>query len=415
MRKALLVLSAHLCLLGTACSGGDAGTTPVTTPQVHLAIAGFGDGAGSVISQPLGISCTVSGGTTSPDGCGADIDEGTAGSLSATPGSGSAFSGWSGGGCSGSGACVITMDQARTITAAFTRVGFSLSVNGSGTGSGTVTSVPVGLACTVTAGLASAGPCIGLMDGQVGLTATPASGSAFAGWSGACSGTGDCLVTMTQATVVTASFSYVGYTLSVFGGGIGDGTVTSGPAGIDCTVTAGVGGAGGCTANFDQGVQLVAAPTPSSVFAGWGGDCSGTGTCVLTMTQARNVTAAFAPGTAPTITLQSGISGSAGPCPLPPVGYGSGTPVNHRYTFGYVDVEGDVSAGAFMTDFITYHPSGDTLTVPLPNITITGNGYSGTVTMEMCLRDDPSPTVTNSITLTDLGGHTSAPKTFTTY
>lgn len=41
----------------------------------------------------------------------------------------------------------------------------------------------------------------------MGLTAAPASGSAFSGWSGACSGTGTCSVTMSQAQSVTAKFT----------------------------------------------------------------------------------------------------------------------------------------------------------------------------------------------------------------
>ena len=39
------------------------------------------------------------------------------------------------------------------------------------------------------------------------LTATPSSGSAFGGWSGACSGTGSCAVTMSSSQAVTASFN----------------------------------------------------------------------------------------------------------------------------------------------------------------------------------------------------------------
>ena len=39
------------------------------------------------------------------------------------------------------------------------------------------------------------------------LTASPAAGSTFTGWSGGgCSGTGTCTVTLTAATSVTATF-----------------------------------------------------------------------------------------------------------------------------------------------------------------------------------------------------------------
>jgi hypothetical protein len=63
-----------------------------------------------------------------------------------------------------------------------------------------VTSVPAGIACgaTCNAGFLSGTP--------VTLTAAPATGSTFTGWSGACSGTGACVVTMDSAKAVTANF-----------------------------------------------------------------------------------------------------------------------------------------------------------------------------------------------------------------
>jgi hypothetical protein len=77
----------------------------------------------------------------------------------------------------------------------------TLTVNKSGTGSGTVSSSPAGIDCgaTCSASFSSYSP--------VTLTATPASGSTFAGWSGACTGTGTCLASMTAARSVTATFA----------------------------------------------------------------------------------------------------------------------------------------------------------------------------------------------------------------
>lgn len=81
---------------------------------------------------------------------------------------------------------------------------FTASVAKAGTGSGSVQSSPPGIAC----GLSCSGP---FDDGsQVTLTATPATGSAFAGWSGAgCSGTGNCELTMSAEQTVTATFNAV--------------------------------------------------------------------------------------------------------------------------------------------------------------------------------------------------------------
>jgi hypothetical protein len=67
----------------------------------------------------------------------------------------------------------------------------------------------------------------------------------------------------------------------------GNGTVTSNPAGISCGST--------CSSSFNSGqsVTLTASAALGSTFAGWSGACSGTGTCTVSMTEARSVTATF--------------------------------------------------------------------------------------------------------------------------
>ena len=71
-----------------------------------------------------------------------------------------------------------------------------------GTGSGTVTSALAGIMCGTSC---SASYPSGT---AVTLTATPATGSTFAGWSGGGgSGTGSCTVTLSAATTVKAIFS----------------------------------------------------------------------------------------------------------------------------------------------------------------------------------------------------------------
>src|SRR5713101_5173302 len=176
------------------------------------------------------------------------------------------------------------MSAAQAVSATFTPL-YTLSVTPAGSGSGTVTSSPVGINCGTTCSAAFAG------GSQVTLTATPASGSAFTGWSGAgCSGTGTCVVTMNAAQAVSATFTQ-GDTLTVTKAGSGIGTVSSNPAGIDCGVT--------CSAAFVSGTQvtLTATPTNGSGFAGWSGaGCSGTGTCIVTMNAAQAVSATFTQG-----------------------------------------------------------------------------------------------------------------------
>jgi lysophospholipase L1-like esterase len=180
---------------------------------------------------------------------------------------------------------------------------FVLSVAKAGAGSGTVTSSPSGINCGSTC---SASYSNGT---SVTLTASAASSSAFAGWSGACSGTGACTLSMTQARSVTATFNASAtYALTVTKAGTGAGSVASSPAGINCGTT--------CSSNYggNASVTLSATADSGSAFAGWSGACSGTATCVLTMNQARSVTATFntSGGTGGTCTNPATFSGNTG-------------------------------------------------------------------------------------------------------
>ncbi len=126
---------------------------------------------------------------------------------------------------------------------------------------------------------------------SVTLTATPAAGSTFTGWSGACTGTGSCVVSMSQARSVTATFGLSGggpFVLTVTTVGVG--SVRSTPAGINCGTD--------CTESYASGTSVTLTPKPGrgSTFAGWSGACTGTGSCVVSMTEARTVTATFDAG-----------------------------------------------------------------------------------------------------------------------
>jgi FG-GAP repeat/Divergent InlB B-repeat domain len=167
------------------------------------------------------------------------------------------------------------------------------------TGTGAVTSSPSGIACPATTCSADFGDAT-----NVSLTATPVSGWQFSGWSGACSGSASCTVTMTAAESVTATFQQV-FTLTVSDSG--SGTITSTQSNIDCTGT--------CNASFGSGtmVTLTAIPGNGNIFTGWSGACSGTGSCTVTMSAAENVTAQFALG--PSRTFVSSEAGDdSNPC-----------------------------------------------------------------------------------------------------
>jgi hypothetical protein len=133
----------------------------------------------------------------------------------------------------------------------------------------------------------------------VTLTATPAVGSNFTAWTGCDSVSGaTCTVTMNAARSVAATFTLQTFPLSVKKAsplGIGDGTVTStsnpgSPNQINC--------GSNCTVTYNYGtvVTLTASPALLSIFNGWTGCDSVSGTtCTVTIRAAKSVTANFLP------------------------------------------------------------------------------------------------------------------------
>jgi hypothetical protein len=154
-----------------------------------------------------------------------------------------------------------------------------LKVSKTGAGSGSTSVSPSGLNC--------GSGCWAYASGaSVGVSASPAEGAKFDGWSGACSGTGGCNVSMTTHRSVTATFSALAVKLTVTKSG--NGTVTSAPGGITCGAT--------CAADFSWGtpVTLTAAAASGSSLLAWGGACSGAApTCSVTLKTPTSVSATF--------------------------------------------------------------------------------------------------------------------------
>jgi len=96
-----------------------------------------------------------------------------------------------------------TLNNTVATVANFRTGGASLSVEKTGTGSGSVTSNPPGIDCGSTCSST-------FSEGStVTLTATALPGSSFDGWNGgACSGTGACVLIMNTDVQVTAAFSH---------------------------------------------------------------------------------------------------------------------------------------------------------------------------------------------------------------
>ncbi|MGI8822179.1 MAG: InlB B-repeat-containing protein [Acidimicrobiia bacterium] len=237
------------------------------------------------------------------------------------------------------------MTVARSVTATFDTTGgsgpFTLTVVTAGTG--TVRSTPAGIKCGTDCSESYASGT------SVTLTAKTNAGSTFTGWSGPCTGAGSCVVSMTAAVTVTATFSTGGgsaFTLTVSKAGTGSGTVTSNPAGVDCGTD--------CTEAYVSGtsVTLTATPVAGSTFAGWSGTCTGTGSCVVSMTVARSVTATFdtTGGSGPfTLTVVTAGTGT-GTVRSTPAGIKCGTDCSESYASGTsVTLTAKTNAGSTFT------------------------------------------------------------------
>jgi Divergent InlB B-repeat domain len=142
-------------------------------------------GPGTTGTTGITTGTGTTGGTTGTGGGTTGTGGGTTGTGGGTTGTGGGTTG-TGGATTGTTGTTGTIQEMLTVTVAQTSEG---TVSGSG-----------GISCP---GTCSASYAYGT---QVTLTANPDSGYVFSGWSGACSGTGSCVVTMDAAETVTASF-----------------------------------------------------------------------------------------------------------------------------------------------------------------------------------------------------------------
>jgi Ca2+-binding RTX toxin-like protein len=175
----------------------------------------------------------------------------------------------------------------------------TLTVATSGNGAGTVTTTADGddmtpISCSRDLAGAQSGDCedeftisVFVAAFPVTLSATPAPGSNFAGWSGDCAGVGNAIVDLysgSKSCTATFTTNYVNVSI----GGSGTGTVTG--TQINCP--------GDCQRNVanNTNVTLTATPTAGSEFAGWSDACAAFGVnpvCTLTVTSSITVGAAF--------------------------------------------------------------------------------------------------------------------------
>lgn len=292
---------------------------PLVTFPLTVTKTGTGSGTVTVNDVDSGSSFSAS------------YPSGTTVDLMATAASGSTFAGWGAGACAPFGHylfCDVWMTTARSVTAVFNLSGpdtFSLRVSKFGNGMGTVNSSSGGISC--------GSDCLADYDSGTSVTLTPnaAPGSVFAGWVEDCSGTGSCSLKMTANHSVTAIFNLAApsaITLTVTKTGTGSGKVIGG--GINCGST--------CSGSYTSGTSVVMAASSDtgSTFAGWGGACSGTGHCTVSMTASRSVIATFnasvAVGTVKLTIIKNGTG--SGTVTTSPGGINCGSTCVANFPFG---------------------------------------------------------------------------------
>ncbi len=276
-------------------------TTTVTgaaAVRLSISIASTNGGSGQAIVSPPGAVCQNPAGQ--PALCEYWLAPGSEVTLTTGVPADSVFVGW-GGACAGTGPCTLTLSADTAVTAEFLGLAdldlqvTSVVRNYDAGGSGQVSVSPPGATCANTPqGMLhcrywyAAGT-------EVTLTPTPAAGSEFAGWTGACSGMGSCLVSMAGDRNVTAAFRLTPR-LNVMVGSLdnGSGQIVTIPApGGTCENTPP--DSASCEYLFETGteVTLTATAAADSVFLGWdpGGPCEGLGTAPCTFTVAENTMA----------------------------------------------------------------------------------------------------------------------------
>ena len=248
----------------------------VITKDVTLVAKWDEDGKGGGGDGPAYYTLTVGagtagGGTVSRDPDLATYAAGTMVTVKATALAGYRFTGWTGASTSTNDEITLSMSDNVTLTANFHPISYhTIAVNIDPMGGGTVSRDP--------------NQANYMAGTRVKLTAAPAAGYRFSGWSGALNETDSVLtVTVNSDLAFTANFEQVTYRLVTTVTPPGSGTVSRNPN----------------QTNYPSGtaVTVTAVPADGYLFAGWSGALTSADVAVaVTINSNTTLTANFTPG-----------------------------------------------------------------------------------------------------------------------
>ena len=210
--------------------------------------------------------------------------------MIAVPDDGYELSAWSGDCTGNSNQCQLTMNEEKTVTATFIKtpvISHTLLISINENSWGTVSEINGKTSCaekicseTMIAGT------------SLSLTATPAQGYTFEGWSGNCDSqsTGQtCHISMNMQKEVFATFAPVVVSHNLSLNINGQGSINDANGNISCSAD--------CSKSLVSGttLSLVATPVSGYKFDGWAGACNGTSHCTLSVNSDKTVTAVFSP------------------------------------------------------------------------------------------------------------------------
>ena len=293
-RQAVLVASAAVAIASAVPAQN---TYTLTIPTLWSAGGAGYLGTAQVTSTPAGIDCRseASGEVVGGGACTAEFPAGTVVTLNATPLYGGTLDGWVEA-CAGQGAtCRLEMTRALMTSPKVIAKTYTLTVRAKGNVHGRIGSnfhlARPPLVCGIEPGGVTTGVCTTEYPAnQVAWLFREVSASftgRFLGYTGC--GPDDCRFVLDGPRTITVGWMAM-EVLVRSAGGNGTGKVTgvapnNFSGSFDCTITS-TAATGACAVKWETqvpppSITLTATPTGNSVFAGWSGKCSGTGSCVI--------------------------------------------------------------------------------------------------------------------------------------